>query len=180
MTVNLPEIGTQRRPLPAYRQAPKWDNPSYYEAIKSGHFKLLAKCNSCTKKTRLENTCTVIGFFPKSVGENNSFLWFPMCFYFSKYVQQRIYIWTKDTTLKICDDRRYVVTARIRPTLLPFFDHFWPIFWQLPYYIWQNWSSDGHFEVLNGSEPQLVHKMQKQNWFALDYFWKLFVFECNY
>ena len=64
---------------------------------------------------------------------------------------------TKDTTIKICNDRRYVVTARTRPPLLPFFDHFWPFFWQ-------NWGSDGHFEVLNGSEPQLVqklwHKMQ--------------------
>ena len=94
MTVNLPEIGAQRRPPSAYCQAPKWDNPSYYEAIKSGHFKLLAKCNSCAKKTRLENTCTVIGFFPKSVREKILFLWFPICCSFSKYVEQSLYIWT--------------------------------------------------------------------------------------
>jgi hypothetical protein len=31
----------------------------------------------------------------------------------------------KDTTIKICDDRRYVVTARTRHPLLLFFDHFW-------------------------------------------------------
>ena len=82
MTVNLPEIGTQRRPLPAYRQAPKWDNPSYYEAIKSGHFKLLAKCNSCAKKTRLENTCTVIGFFLKLWGKTILFYGFQCTFIF--------------------------------------------------------------------------------------------------
>jgi hypothetical protein len=34
----------------------------------------------------------------------------------------------KDTTIKISDDRRYVVTARTRPPLLLFFDHFWTFF----------------------------------------------------
>ena len=44
--------------------------------------------------------------------------------------EQRYYI-----TIKICDDCSYVVTARTQPPFLPFFDHFWPFFWQLQSYI---------------------------------------------
>ena len=34
----------------------------------------------------------------------------------------------------------------------PFYDHIWPLFWKLHDYLWQNWDSDGHFEVLNKSK----------------------------
>ena len=33
---------------------------------------------------------------------------------------------------------------------------FWPFFGQLYLHLWQNWGSDGHFEVLNRYKPWLV------------------------
>ena len=33
-----------------------------------------------------------------------------------------------------------------------FYNHFWPFFCQLYGYLSQNWGSDGHFDVLNGSK----------------------------
>ena len=48
----------------------------------------------------------------------------------------------------------------------PFYDHIWPLFWKLHDYLWQNWDSDGHLEVLNKSKSELVqklwHKTQKR------------------
>ena len=46
------------------------------------------------------------------------------------------------------------------PHKWPFYDHFWPFF-RLLYVVHfsQNWGSDGHFEVLNGSKFWLVQKL---------------------
>ena len=83
-------------------------------------------------------------------------------FWFDPFLEARV----KDTTIKICNDRRYVVTARTHPPLLLLFDHFWTFFWQLSLFIWQNWGSDGHFEVLNGSELQLANSQNVNGCFS--------------
>ena len=44
----------------------------------------------------------------------------------------------------------------------PFYDHFWPFFHQLYFYLSQKWGSDGHFEVPNGSKSWLVQKLWPQ------------------
>ena len=41
----------------------------------------------------------------------------------------------------------------------PFYDPFWPFFCQPHKNLSKNWDSDGHFEVLRGSENQLVQKL---------------------
>ena len=41
----------------------------------------------------------------------------------------------------------------------PFYDHIWSFFCQPHGYLSQNWNSNGHFEVLNGSESQLDQKL---------------------
>ena len=46
---------------------------------------------------------------------------------------------------------------------LPFYNYFKPNFRHLHEYLSQNWSSDGHFEVLNGSIYKLVKKLW-QKW----------------
>ena len=56
---------------------------------------------------------------------------------------------------KICDKARYL-----------FYDHLWSFFRQLHEYLSQNWSSDGHFEMLNKSlliliGSKVVREMQK-------------------
>ena len=43
------------------------------------------------------------------------------------------------------------VTTHIR-----FYDHFWPFLWHMYGHLSQNWDSDGHFEVLNGSESWVL------------------------
>ena len=40
-----------------------------------------------------------------------------------------------------------------------FYDHFQLVFCQLYQHLSQNWGSDGHFEVLNGSKSNLVQKL---------------------
>ena len=42
---------------------------------------------------------------------------------------------------------------------LPFYNYFKPNFRHLHEYLSQNWGSDGHFEALNRSIPQLVQKL---------------------
>ena len=51
-----------RRPHPPPK-APKWDNPSYYGAIKSGHFKLLAKCNSLRQENKAKTPALLLVSF---------------------------------------------------------------------------------------------------------------------
>ena len=41
-------------------------------------------------------------------------------------------------------------------THIRFYDHFWPFFWHMYGHLSQNWGSDGHFEVLNGSESWVL------------------------
>ena len=45
------------------------------------------------------------------------------------------------------------------------FYHFWPFFHQLNVHLLQNWGSDGHFEVLNGSKSWIFKILQ------LFFFW---------
>ena len=57
---------------------------------------------------------------------------------------------------KICDKARYL-----------FYDHLWSFFRQLHEYLSQNWSSDGHFEMLNKSlliliGSKVMREMQKK------------------
>ena len=40
---------------------------------------------------------------------------------------------------------------------------FWPFFGQLYLHLWQNWGSDGHFEVLNRSKSWLVQNLGPQS-----------------
>ena len=42
----------------------------------------------------------------------------------------------------------------------PFYDNFWSFFCPLHFYISQNLSAEGHFEVLNASKAQLDQKLQ--------------------
>ena len=41
-------------------------------------------------------------------------------------------------------------------THIRFYDHFCPFFWHMYGYLSQNWGSDGHFEVLNGSKSWIL------------------------
>ena len=61
---------------------------------------------------------------------------FKRCYIKCKY----FHFWTRLTHEKISTDK------------WPFYDHFWPYFWQLCFHLSQNWGSDGHFEVLNESK----------------------------
>ena len=44
----------------------------------------------------------------------------------------------------------------------PLYDLFWPFFHHMCVYLSQNWGSDGHFEVLNGSKSWLGKKLWSQ------------------
>ena len=52
----------------------------------------------------------------------------------------------------------------------PLYDHSWPFFCHMSEYLSQNWGSDGHFEVLNGSKFWLGQKL----WHELQIFPFLF------
>ena len=46
------------------------------------------------------------------------------------------------------------------------YHHFWPFFCLLYVYLSRNWSSDGHFDVLNWSKPSLIQRL----WHKCKYF----------
>ena len=53
----------------------------------------------------------------------------------------------------------------------PLYDLFWPFFCHTCVYLPQNWGSDGHFEVLNGSKSWLGWKL----WHKMQIFWFFFL-----
>ena len=50
-------------------------------------------------------------------------------------------------------------SKKIEADKLPFLDHIWPLFCKLHTNLSQNWDSEGHFEVLNNSKPELEQKI---------------------
>ena len=78
----------------------------------------------------------------------------------SRYLWDTLYA----TPIAVMGSVTVVKTVRKRMFLYkwPLYDHSWPFFCHMNVYLSQNWGSDGHFEMLNGSKSWLVQKLWPQ------------------
>ena len=82
-------------------------------------------------------------------------------FVFTYNIQQLVVCFILDDLEKVCSTLKSVYKW-MSLYKCPLYDHSWPFYCHMCEYLSQNWGSDGHFEMLNGSKSWLGQKLWPQ------------------